>query len=319
MSSSANQYFQNSQYYQQFPPFMQFPQNMQYYTPLINVPTMNRLPTHGELVASMELLRATVGELSRKIDRIDSRVNDWVNLSIAERMMNTEKCISSLNMYNEEHSNRLHIAEEEIDELFGYLKDLKENVDNNDKCIERFSDILSEHTAKLRHTKHKSRDLTKKCAEIGILRRRISKCEDFNTEFAECFEEPLQLRGIISHMSDKVDECDRTISYMIRYANEVDTGNITLDNTLPGYSTFCEGFEDSRNADMSISSSALDEYFSNYCENEDVIQSIKNENENENAKESVKDEIEDVLSTKIENININTTDAQTSDDEFVEI
>lgn len=292
MSSSTTQYLQNSQR----------PQYPQYYTPMINVPTMSRLPTQGELVASMELLVAQVSQLSCKIDRIESRVNDWVNLSIAERMTIAEKNILSLKTSHNENSAKILTTEKEIDDLYGYVKEVKEHTNDNDKCIDRFSDILSEHTSNLRRAKHRSKDLSKKCAEIGILRRRVSKCEEFNTEFVECFEEPLQLRGIISHMSDKVDECDRTISYMMRYGSEVEVGGSsnTLDSTIPEYSTFCEGYEESKTGE--ITASILDDYFSNYMDTEDAIPSTpKGDNDGDNV----------AISTK--------TDAAESDDEFVEL
>ena len=261
MSSAAGQYFPNSQYYQQNPNINSS------YIPMINVPTTSRLPTQGELVASIELLIAQVGELSRKIDRVESRVNDWVNLSIAERMIIAEKGISALKTCHNEHSAKIHTSEKEIDDLFGYLKEVKEDANDNYRCIDRVSDVLSHHTSKLRHAKQRSRDLAKKYAEIGILRRRVSKCEDFNTEFSECFEAPLQLRGIISNMSDKVDECDRTISYMVRYGSDINAGGscAALDNTIPEYSTFCDEYDGGM-----LSPNTLDEYFSNYCDEEDV-------------------------------------------------
>ena len=262
MSSAAGQYFPNSQYYQQNPNI-----HSSSYIPMINVPTTTRLPTQGELVASIELLIAQVGELSRKIDRVESRVNDWVNLSIAERMIIAEKGISALKTCHNEHSAKIHTSEKEIDDLFGYLKEVKEDTNDNYRCIDRVSDVLSHHASKLRHAKQRSRDLAKKYAEIGILRRRVSKCEDFNTEFAECFEAPLQLRGIISNMSDKVDECDRTISYMVRYGSDINAGGscAALDNTIPEYSTFCDEYDGGM-----LSPNTLDEYFSNYCDEEDV-------------------------------------------------
>jgi hypothetical protein len=261
MSSAAGQYFQNSQYYQQNPNIHSS------YIPMVNVPTTSRPPTQGEMVASIELLIAQVGEISRKIDRVDSRVNDWVNLSIAERMIIAEKGISALKTCHNEHSAKIHTSEKEIDDLFGYLMEVKEDTNDNYRCIDRVSDVLSHHTSKLRHAKQRSRDLAKKYAEIGILRRRVSKCEDFNTEFAECFEAPLQLRGIISNMSDKVDECDRTISYMVRYGGDINAGGscAALDNTIPEYSTFCEEYDGGM-----LSPNTLDEYFSNYCDEEDA-------------------------------------------------
>lgn len=235
---------------------------------MVNVPTTSRLPTQGEMVASIELLIAQVGELSRKIDRVESRVNDWVNLSIAERMIIAEKGITALKTCHNEHSAKIHTSEKEIDNLFGYLKEVKEDTNDNYRCIDRVSDVLSHHTSKLRHAKQRSRDLAKKYAEIGILRRRVSKCEDFNTEFAECFEAPLQLRGVISNMSDKVDECDRTISYMVRYGSDINAGGscAALDNTIPEYSTFCDEYDGGM-----LSPNTLDEYFSNYCDEEENV------------------------------------------------
>jgi len=251
---------------------------------------MNRLPTQGELVASMELLVAQVSQLSCKIDRIESRVNDWVNLSIAERMTIAEKNILSLKTSHNENSAKILTAEGEIDDLYGYVKEVKEHTNDNDKCIDRFSDILSEHTSKLRRAKHRSKDLSKKCTEIGILRRRVSKCEEFNTEFVECFEEPLQLRGIISHMSDKVDDCDRTISYMMRYGSEVEVGGSydTLDSTIPEYSTFCDGYEESKMGE--ITASVLDDYFSNYVDTIPSVSMEENNKENENEDEEEEDD-----------------------------
>ena len=234
---------------------------------MVNVPTTSRLPTQGEMVASIELLIAQVGELSRKIDRVESRVNDWVNLSIAERMIIAEKGITALKTCHNEHSAKIHTSEKEIDDLFGYLKEVKEDTNDNYKCIDRVSDVLSHHASKLRHAKQRSRDLAKKYAEIGILRRRVSKCEDFNTEFAECFEAPLKLRGVISNMSDKVDECDRTITYMVRYGSDINAGGscAALDNTIPEYSTFCDECDGGM-----LSPNTLDEYFSNYYDEEDA-------------------------------------------------
>jgi hypothetical protein len=89
---------------------------------------------------------------------------------------------------------------------------------------------------------------------------------------------------------------------MMSYGSEVgfggDSGDYTsLDNTIPEYSTFCEGYEGSKIGELSPS--ALDEYFSNYCDAEDVAE------------------------TKIENVAIvdtaEETVAQESDDDFVEL
>jgi len=254
-----------------------------YYQPMVNVPTLNRLPTHGEVVASIELLIAQVGELSRKIDRVESRVNDWVNLSLAERMIIAENGISALKTcHNDNAQNiigRFKTTENEIDDLFQYIKEIKDDAREDIIRIDKFSDILTEHSSKLRHEKNKTRNLTKKCAEIGILRRRVSKCEEFNTEFVECFEAPIQLRGIISNMSDKVDECDRTITHMVRYG---DIGTHHYDNTmlLPEDSTF---WQDDERDDEMPTLDAINEYLSNYGDDDGNMNIQKNDGQIEDA------------------------------------
>ena len=254
-----------------------------YYQPMVNVPTLNRLPTHGEVVASIELLIAQVGELSRKIDRVESRVNDWVNLSLAERMIIAENSISALKTcHNDNAQNiigRFKTTENEIDDLFQYIKEIKDDAREDIIRIDKFSDILTEHSSKLRHEKNKTRNLTKKCAEIGVLRRRVSKCEEFNTEFVECFEAPIQLRGIISNMSDKVDECDRTITHMVRYG---DIGTQHYDNTmlLPEDSTF---WQDDERDDEMPTLDAINEYLSNYGDDDGNMNIQKNDGQIEDA------------------------------------
>jgi chromosome segregation ATPase len=184
---------------------------------MINVPTTNRLPSHGELVASVELLIAHITQFSTRLDRIESRINDWVNLGLAERMINAEQGIGVLKTFHNEHDTKIAATNIELDYAFDSIKYANERMVENEKIMDRVSDILEDHQSKLRHAKQRSRDLAKKYAEIGILRRRISKMEEFNTEFTECFETPSQLRGIISQTSEQTEECDRTLTYMVRY------------------------------------------------------------------------------------------------------
>lgn len=207
-SSAASPYFQNSQYYQY---------NPQLYTPMVNVPTMNRLPSHGELAASVDLLIAHITKITTRLDRIESRVNDWVNLELAERMVNAEKRMDTLTMHQNENGTKIASTNIELDYVFDSIKYANERIIDNENAVDRITDIIAKHETKLRHAKQRSRDNSKKCAEIGILRRRISKVEDFNTEFVESFETPSQLRGIVAEISNQVEECDRTLSYMVKY------------------------------------------------------------------------------------------------------
>jgi hypothetical protein len=228
MSSTAGQYFANSQFYQH---------NPQFYTPMVNVPTLNRLPSHGELVSSVELLIAHVTKITSRLDRIESRVNDWVNLGLADRMLIAEKGINALKVCHNENDTKIASTNIEIDYAFDAIKCANERMVDSEKAIDRIADIMTEHESKLRHAKQRSRDNSKKCAEIGVLRRRISKVEDFNTEFAECFETPSNLRGIVTQVNNQVEECDKTLTYMVKYGFEQHSTYDTLN-----YSNFCEGY-----------------------------------------------------------------------------
>ena len=243
MSSVANEYFQNSQYYPH------------HYTPMINVPTTNRLPSHGELVASVELLIAHVTSFANRLDRIESRINDWVNLGLAERMTITERGIDALKTSNNENSTKIAATNIELDYVFDSIKYANERIVDNEKVIDRVSDILTEHESKFRHAKQRSRDNAKKCAEIGILRRRVSRVEDFNTEFVECFETPTQLRGIVTQMSNQVEDCDSTLTYMVRYG----CGGGCTGESLPRADDYDYDEEDRLDASKNV-----EEYFANY-------------------------------------------------------
>lgn len=272
-SSAASPYFQNSQYYQYNPQY-----NPQFYTPMVNVPTMNRLPSHGELAASVDLLIAHITKITTRLDRIESRVNDWVNLELAERMVNAEKRMDTLTMQQNENATKIASTNIELDYAFDSIKYANERMVDNERVMDRITDILAKHESKLRHAKQRSRDNSKKCAEIGILRRRISKVEDFNTEFAESFETPSQLRGIVAEISNQVEECDRTLSYMVKYDcerkstydilnhtngcddynNDNDTDNYGLDalNNVQEFFASYEG-DDADNAENPLEWSSL--------------------------------------------------------------
>ena len=270
MSSDPNQYFQNSQYYPH------------HYTPMINVPTTNRLPSHGELVASVELLIAHITSFANRLDRIESRVNDWVNLGLAERMMIVERGIDVLKTCNNENGTKIAATNIELDYAFDSIKYANERIVDNEKAIDRISDILTEQESKLRHAKQRSRDNAKKCAEIGILRRRVSMMEDFTTEFVECFETPTQLRGIVTQMSAQAEDCDRTLTYMVRYG----CGGGCTGESLSRADDYDE--EDRLEASKNV-----EEYFANYGEEGQVGEGDEVNMEEKVLEEDVDEELED--------------------------
>jgi hypothetical protein len=271
MTSNTNQYFKNLQYHQSYP-----------YTPMINVPTLSRLPSMGEMVTSIELLTKNVSDLSRKIDRIESRVNDWVNLGLSERMLIAERGIDVLKTCSNDHDEKferiatqIQYHDKDMNEVYHRIQDLVDQDEDTNKYIDRLSNILSEHTRKLRHAKDRSRDLSKKYAEIGILRRRISKTEEINTEFAECFETSAQLKSIISQMSNQVEECDKMVSNMVRYrCNDIEYTGCKLPRAddVSEYSNFIDQYViDKERSDGVEAWKNVEEYFVGYEEHDEQM------------------------------------------------
>ena len=294
-SSAASPYFQNSQYYQHNPQYN--PQyNPQFYTPMVNVPTMNRLPSNGELAASVDLLIAHITKITTRLDRIESRVNDWVNLELAERMVNAEKRMDTLTMHQNENGTKIASTNIELDYVFDSIKYANERIIDNENAVDRITDIIAKHETKLRHAKQRSRDNSKKCAEIGVLRRRISKVEDFNTEFAESFETPSQLRGIVAEISNHVEECDRTLSYIVKYDCERKSTYDVLNhsNGCDDYDAYGDVYNNTENDDKYglDALSNVQEFFASYDGAENPLEwsSLALEEEEEGETEEAEEE-----------------------------
>jgi uncharacterized coiled-coil protein SlyX len=234
---------------------------------MVNVPTTNRIPSHGEIVASVELLIAHITQFANRLDNIESRVNDLANNRLEERMTIAERGINALKTCHNETDTKIAATNIELDYAFDAIKCANERTIDNEKVIDRISDILTEHDSKLRHAKQRSRDNAKKCAEIGILRRRVSKVEEFNTEFVECFETPEYLRGIVTQMSDQVEDCDRTLTYMTRYGCGGGCAGSAM--TLPR----ADDYDDE---DILEASKNMEEYFANYGDREEEKEEEQN-------------------------------------------
>lgn len=240
------------------------------YIPMINVPTTSKLPSPGEIVTSVELLTKHVTELSRKIDRIESRVNDWVNLQLTERMTIAERGITALKTCHNDHDEKIaqisqhYLTEKDGDDLYERIQDLVDQNEDANKCLDRFSDILNTHTRKLRHAKHRSHNLAKKYAEIGILRRRVSKVEENNTEIAECFETTTaELRGVVDEMAAQLREYKERCDYWdtmgaCAYNSSIENLYCDLPSLEP---IMCD-----ENMEL-CDATDLDAYFSNYWDN----------------------------------------------------
>ena len=256
------------------------------YIPMINVPTTSKLPSPGEIVTSVELLTKHVSDLSRKLDRIESRVNDWVNLQLAERVCIAERGITALKTCHNDHDEKIahisqhYLTEKDGDDLYERICDLVDQNEDANKCLDRFSDILTIHTHKLRHVKHRSHNLAKKYAEIGILRRRVSKVEENNTEIAECFETTTELRGVVNEMAAQLREYKERCDYWETMNGCAHFNTHLYHNT---YSHIEDLYHDlpslepimcNKNVEL-CDKADLDAYFSNYMDN---TEEVKEEN-----------------------------------------
>jgi hypothetical protein len=183
--------------------------NDNYYQPIINIPTRSSAATLGEVGASVELVRAQLTELSRRMESVECRFSEF------------EKCVS---------------------------------VD-----ISLLKNTISEHATELLK-------MGDKAIELGMIRRRLSKVENFKSDFYEQFENFKGVKDIISKLSDHLGECDQSISSIIKtnvesqIVNSHDDDqncdkNVAVTSTLP-YSS------PSTVVDLNI-------YFSEYDDNRD--------------------------------------------------
>lgn len=160
--------------------------NDNYYQPIINIPTRSTTATLGEVGASVELVRAQLTDLSKRMESMECRFSEF------------EKCVLS--------------------------------------DISLLKNTISEHSTELLK-------IGDKANELGMIRRRLSKVEDFTSDFYEQFENFKDLKHIISKLSDHVSECDQSISSIIKKNIENQIGNSHDDDN------------DDRNCDKNVTAS----------------------------------------------------------------
>ena len=89
--------------------------------------------------------------------------------------------------------------------------------------------------------------------DLGIIRRRLSRVEDFTSEFYEQFESFKSIKDIFSSLSDHIDECDQDISSFVMRKSD----NIEFQSN-----------DDGENINNNLETN-LETYFSNYEEDEE--------------------------------------------------
>jgi hypothetical protein len=258
------------------------------YQPIINIPTRTRIATIGEVGASVELVKAHVLELSKRMESIEYKFSKF------------EKCTSSdislLKNTLLEHSTELLKMGDSVDNTLAHVKSINALIERQDACIDKLMDAFYEHN-RLYNKRHKQQQLgVATNVDLGMIRRRLSKVEEFTGEFYEQFENFQSVKDIISSLSEHIDECDRDISSIViknieflegRYRHE--SNDIDDDGDIVA------------SALQHAVVSDLDNYFSNYDDNENnnderdqniLSTFMKNDQEQQNMEEEDDDDFE---------------------------
>jgi molybdopterin converting factor small subunit len=244
------------------------------YQPIINIPTRTSTATLGEVGASVELVKAHVLELSKRMESIEYKFSEF------EKRASND--ISLLKNTLLEHSAELLKMGDSVDNTLAHVKSTNALIEQQDACIDKLTDAFYEHNRV--YIKRQQQNVIKKIetnVDLGMIRRRLSKVEEFTGEFYEHFENFKSVKDIISDLSDHVTECDRDISLIVK----------TNIETIEGH------YENNNDNDIVASTlqhavvSDLDNYFSNYDDNEDdhdninSLEFMKNDQEQQNVEE----------------------------------
>jgi predicted RNase H-like nuclease (RuvC/YqgF family) len=237
-------------------------------------------------------------------------------------MVIAERGISALKTCHNDHDAKIanisqhYLTEKDGADLYERISELLDQNHNVNKCLDRFSDILTTHTRKLRHAKHMSRNLAKKYAEIAILRRRISKVEENNTENVECFQTTTaELKGVVDDMATQLSEYKDKYKY---WETMNDCAHFNMQLYHDSYSHIEDLYRDLPSLEPIIcdensglcDGTDLSAYFSNYWDNMNTEESQEEKQKGDNTHKEIVINVEEELAKYPE---LNNDD---DDDEF---
>ena len=223
-------------------------QNSYQNQPVINIPTRPTTATLGEVGASVELVRAQLAELSNRMEKMESAFSKFES-SISNDLFLLKSTLS-------EHATELLHTKDAVESAFAHAKETNELIEQQNVCIDELADVFHEHNRVFSSRSRHQNGMKKNAAnvDLAMIRRRLSKVEDFTSEFYEQFEDFKSVKDTISNLSDHVNECDRDISLIVTKKN----------NNTALYSTFTLPSPYACNAIVD-----LDAYFSEYDDNND--------------------------------------------------
>ena len=233
-----------------FPSSSSSSQHPYQYQPMIHVPKKTSTTTLGEVGASVDMLRAQVTELSKRMDAMEYSFSEFKN-SVANDVFLLKSTIS-------EHATELLHVRDCVEDAHVHAKKTKELIEQQDICIDEMADATSrtihlcrKHLQLKKNVSFKSNVVN---AQLGIIRRRVSKIEEFTNDFFEQFESFKSVKDIVTGLSDHLNECDRDISLIVT----------TKYNNSSGSDKDNEG--------------SLNDYFSKYDETDDDVNKVNKNN-----------------------------------------
>lgn len=192
------------------------------YQPLIHVPTKQNSTTLGEMGASVDMLRAQVLDLSKRMETMESRFSNFEKI-VSDDIFLLKNTLS-------EHSAELLNVRDVAENARDNANKTNESIVQQNYCVDEMADAVSRtiHLCRkqIQIQKHASFKSTVENAQLGMIRRRVSRIEEFMNEFYEEFESFKCVKEIIAGISDHINECDRDISMIVsKNYNEDDKKN----------------------------------------------------------------------------------------------
>ena len=203
--------------------------------------------------ASIDMFRAQVAELSRRMETMESKFSK-LEKSVSNDIFLLKSTLS-------EHATELLNSRDIVEDTHTHVIKTNNLIEQQDVCINRLADIVSRSGMKTVASK----------IDLGIIRRRISRVEDFTGEFYEQFESFKSIKDIFSSLSEHIDECDRDISMMITKDTPMFESSDMNDDT---------NNDDTNNDDMNES---------NECDQNILLTFIKNDQEQQSIQEEEDD------------------------------
>jgi archaellum component FlaC len=205
------------------------------YQPMVRVPARTSTLTLGEVGASVDLLRTQLSELFKRMEVMESTVSEF-KTSVSNDVFLLKSTLF-------EHSNELLNVRDVVNDTHNHVKQTHSLIETQNTCINGLKEVVSRSNTL--YEKQQKKIATN--VDLGIIRRRLSKMEDFTNEFYEQFQSFKCVKDILFNLSDHIEECDRDISFMLSKNNQY------------------IGYDD----DGINSSSILTNYFSNYSSDHD--------------------------------------------------